>query len=296
MKKTNKYIKLIRITKGFLVSRKIPKSFSKKNNNFFSNPELVIIWVLMQKEEKHYRDMPDFLELLKEEIGLKKIPHFTTINKFVLRVKPFWFEELISEIVRSIKANQVICAIDGTGFSLNSRSSYFETIVGERKEFLQLTACFENSRRLITAARIRRKRRNENIEVNYLMNRTAKEANVSIYLADKLYDSEKNHELAEKYGARLITPLRKKTKQLWRMSGPKRKKLFKNFPQGIYNKRASICENGFSIIKNKYGDLIYAKRFKSQKNELLGKILAYNIGKLIRLYRYFLQRCLDRKI
>jgi len=56
--------------------------------------------------------------------------------------------------------------------------------------------------KLITAVKIRRKQRNENI------------------LADKVYDSEKNHELAEKYGAKLIVPLVKKTEQFYRKRNP----------------------------------------------------------------------------
>jgi hypothetical protein len=293
MKRTNKYKKLIRITKGFFVKRRIPGSFSKKNNNKFSNSKLVIIWVLMQKEEKHYREMEDFLDLLKDEIGLKKIPHYTTINKFVLRIKPIWFEELISEIISSLNLRDSLCAIDGTGFSLVNRSSYFETIAGSRKEFMQLTACFVSPKRVISAVRIRRKKRNENIDVPYLIDRTSKVANVSIYLGDKLYDSEKNHELAEAKGSLFIAPLRNHKAKYHRIRGFRRKRLFKSFPRELYNKRASICENGFSIIKNKYGDRIYAKKFKSQKNELLGKILAYNLGKLIVTVTnksYFLQR------
>ena len=102
---------------------------------------------------------------------------------------------------------------------------------------------------------------------------------------DKLYDSEKNHIVAEKCGTRMIAPLRKKTKQYHRIKGVHRKRLFKDFPREIYNKRASICENGFSRLKNGYGDIIYAKRFKAQKNEALGKIVAYNLMKVIK-YNY----------
>lgn len=103
-----------------------------------------------------------------------------------------------------------------------------------------------------------------------------------------IYDSEKNHIVAEECGARLITPLRKKTKQYHRIKGIHRKKLFKNFPREIYNKRASICENGFSRLKNGYGDVIYAKKFKTQKNEALGKIIAYDLVKIIK-YHYTIE-------
>jgi len=282
MKRCNKYKKLIIKIKGIVKSRKIPSSFSKKKNNVFGNVKHIIFWILMQKEKKHYREMPDFLDLLRDEIGLSRIPHFTTINKFALRVKPFWFEELIAEIVKSVATEEaLICAIDGTGFSLNSRSAYFETIAGTRREFIQFNSCCESKYHLITACRIRRKKRNENIDAPYLMEKTSNQINVDTYLGDKAYDSEKNHQIAEDLGARFIAPLRKSTKQYYRVKGLHRKKLFKSFPRELYNKRASLVENEHSVIKNKYGEVIFAKRFKTQKNELLGKVLAYNIEKII---------------
>jgi len=120
------------------------------------------------------------------------------------------------------------------------------------------------------------------------MKKTSRQLKLKAFLMDKLYDSEKNHIIAEKCGTRMITPLRNKTKQYYRIHGEHRKRLFRNFPREIYNKRASICENGFSRLKNGYGDVIYAKKFKTQKNEVLGKIVAYNLMKIIR-YCYIIR-------
>jgi len=131
----------------------------------FSNTKHITMYVLKIKEKKDYRDMPDFLELLKDEIGLKRIPHFTTINKFALRVKPIWFDALMEELLNSVYTEEaVICSIDGTGLSLNSRSKYFETIVGRRNLFMQCNICYESKHKLILACRLRRKRRNESID------------------------------------------------------------------------------------------------------------------------------------
>ncbi|MEK6848349.1 MAG: hypothetical protein AABX65_01825, partial [Nanoarchaeota archaeon] len=77
MKKSNGYKKFIAKVKSACKARRIPKSFSKKNNNVFSNSKHMAMYGLMKKEKKYYRDMPDFLELLRDEIGLKRIPHFT---------------------------------------------------------------------------------------------------------------------------------------------------------------------------------------------------------------------------
>jgi len=294
MKKSNKYKKLINRTKGIIRSARIPKSFSRKNNNVFSNEKHIVMQVLMQKEKKHYRDMPDFLELIRSELGLRRIPHFTTINKFSLRVKPYWFELLIGQIVSSFESE--MAAIDGTGFSLNHRSRYFCTIAGERKQFMQFNACAELKNMLITAVRIRRKKRNENVDVSYLMEKSAKQLKISNFLADKAYDSEKNHELAEKYNARFIAPLRKNGDiPVRRTFGVHRKQLRRNFPKEIYRNRVKI-EGVFSAIKRKYGELIYSRKFVSEKNELLCRVLAYDTEKIVNLSKikiYFLQDLSD---
>ena len=290
MRKINFYKKLIERVKSVVRAARVPKSFSKKNNNVFSNEKHIIMSVLMQLEKKHYRDMPAFLKLLQKEIGLRRIPCFSTINKFVLRIKHLWLEQLIARIVKSEQA--CLIAIDGTGFSLNFRSPYFTKIAGERNRFLQCVAAFDTQRKLITAAKIRRKKRHENIDAPYLMKQSAKQLKIDYFVADKAFDCEKNHELAESYGAKFIAPLKGNGKiPIRRTRGYHRKQLKRNFPREIYNKRAS-AENGYSVIKRRYGDVAYSKKFVAQKNEILFRIIAYNIEKVINssvLLIYFTQ-------
>ena len=277
MKKNNFYKKLIARVGNAVRASRIPRSFSKKNNNVFSNEQHIIMQVLMQFENKRFRDMPRFLELLAIELNLPRIPCFTTINKFSLRIKSVLIENLITHLVKSSKKR--IVAIDGTGFSLIKSSVYFGTVVGEIKRFIQYVAAADIGTKLITSISLKRRKRNENIAVKSLMRKTAKSGKVSIYLGDKLYDSEKNHELAKKHGARFIAPLKRAEVPIHRRKGCHRKELAKNFPQKLYNKR-SIIESIFSVIKRKFGQMIYSKKFKTQKNEILFRTVAYNVDRL----------------
>ena len=288
MRRENKYKKLIVRARGKIRASRIPRTLSKKNNNVFSNEKHIIMYLLMQVENKNYREMPDFLELVNRWLKLPKIPHYTTINKFVLRAKPWWFEKLIAEIVKDCKSE--IAAIDGTGFSLTRGSRYYGKIAGERREFLQCNACCETKYKLITSVRVRRKRRNENVDVNRLMRKTSKQISIKVYLGDKLYDSEKNHERARGYNARFIAPL-KNDVPVHRTNGRFRKKLRREFPEKLYHKR-SLIESSFSAIKRKYGGVIYSRKFRSQKIELLTKVLAYDLEKSLNIFNltiYFLQ-------
>jgi transposase len=281
VKKENKYKRLIQRVKSGVRAARIPRCFSKKKNNVFSNEQHIVIQVLMQLEGKALRDMPEFLSLLQTELHLARAIHFTTINKFALRIKQTYLEEIISKMVKSNVSSMV--AIDGTGFSLNTRSPYFCTIAGERNRFMRTNCAAELNRKVITAVRLRRRKRNENIDVKYLIERTSEQINVSAFLADKAYDSEKNHMLAHEHGAKFVCPLKRSPWgkiSFYRIGGRFRKQSYHNFPRELYRRRVNI-ESIFSAIKRRFGHELYCKKFTSQKNELLFRILAYNTEKLI---------------
>jgi hypothetical protein len=289
MQKEDFYKKLIQRVKSGVRAARIPRSFSKTKNNVFSNEQHIVIQVLMQLEGKKLRDMPSFLALVQDELHLARALHFTTISKFALRIKQTLLEGIIARMVKSNEASLV--ALDGTGFSLNSRSPYFCTIAGERNRFMQTNVAVEVKRRLIIAVRLRRKKRNENIDVPYLMKESSRQVPITAFLADKAYDSEKNHELASALGTRLIAPLRWENTPVHRTSGIHRKQLRRTFPSELYRQRV-IVESIFSAVKRRFGYRIYNKTFDSQRNELLFRFIAYNAEKLVNLAIvevYFLQ-------
>ena len=280
MRSEDFYKKLIQRVKSGVRASRIPRSFSKKKNNVFSNEQHIVIQVLRQLEGKALRDMPSFLTLLQKELHLARAIHFTTINKFALRVKQTILETIIARMVKSNESSLV--AIDGTGFSLNARSPYFCAIAGERNRFMQTNVAIEVKRRLIIAVRLRRKKRNENIDVPYLMEQSSKQLPITAFLMDKGFDSEKNHELATQLGTNSIAPVRMKTDSTHRTHGFHRKRLKRNFPSEIYRQRV-IIESIFSAVKRRFGYSLLARKFISQKNELLFRFIAYNSEKLVNL-------------
>ena len=280
MRSINFYKKLIERIKRMVRAARIPRSFSKKKNNVFSNEQHIVIQVLMQLEDKALRDMPSFLILVQEQLHLARAIHFTTINKFSLRIKSVLLESLIARLVKSNQESLV--AIDGTGFSLNARSPYFCTIAGERNRYMQTVVAADVKQRLVAAIRLRRKKRNENIDVPYLMEQSSKQLKITAFLADKGFDSEKNHCLAEEQGTRFIAPLRKRSVRKYLVTGLHRKQLVNNFPSEMYRQRV-IIESIFSAIKRRFGHQIYARRFSTQKNELMFRIIAYDVERLVNL-------------
>ena len=98
-------------------------------------------------------------------------------------------------------------------------------------------------------------------------------------MQNKGYDAEKHHKfVGYELKSKMIAPLRRHGKKI---KGFYRKQMIK-LPK-IYKKRSSISENGHSILKGSLGDTIYAKKFRTQKIEGLGKMLVYNIVKAINI-------------
>ncbi len=90
------------------------------------------------------------------------------------------------------------------------------------------------------------------------------------------------HEFAEKEGFIHIAPIRKMKKQGFKIRGRLRKKLAKCFPKKKYHRR-SIIENMWFCVKKICGKVIFAKKWMMQKKEMLAKVLAYNIHRLVKL-------------
>jgi hypothetical protein len=82
---------------------------------------------LMQRIRKSYREYTyDFLtgaDRLLEAIGIAKIPHFTTIEKFMLRIPSMLLERVIGGFI--LLTRKQLFAPDSSGFSLHHASIYY---------------------------------------------------------------------------------------------------------------------------------------------------------------------------
>jgi transposase len=104
-------------------------------------------------------------------------------------------------------------------------------------------------------------------------------------LADKGYSSRASYQVAKNLGAQAYIPF--KTNATGNSNGCKLwRKMFLYFQLNQeefmqhYHKRSNI-ESAFASIKKKFGDSLKSKNKTARINELLCKILAYNIVVLI---------------
>jgi len=107
----------------------IPLYSSKFSRKDFTLWQHIALLVLMQRMRRSYREfVDDFLavtERLLDVLGLSKLPHFTTLEKFALRVSGVLLERVMGGFIHLTRIRSQVFAPDASGFSLQHASRYY---------------------------------------------------------------------------------------------------------------------------------------------------------------------------
>jgi len=268
--KESKYLKFIE--KGLELAKSIPRYFSKFSNKIFCNHQKIVLLVLKQKLRTTYRDLIEILKIsdIPSYLGLKRIPHRTTLIKFAKKIKP----KLLNFLLPHRKAKHV--AVDASGFELEKKSYYYRTVWNSNrrqktKRYMKLSLSVDTDKHLILRYKIRKKFRNDTLDfIN-----TIRDLKVKKVFADKGYDSKKNRRFViNKLKAIPIIPVRRHTNFYGYL------KQGKKIDGSDYHQRSKV-ETVFSMIKRRYGSVLLSKSNSTQKVELITKLIAHNIDRAI---------------
>jgi|TARA_Y100000310_G_scaffold311502_1_gene357815 transposase len=278
-KKESQYLKFI--DKALELCKTIPRYFTKFSNKIFCNHQKIILLVLKQKLRTTYRDLIELLKIsdIPLYIGLKHIPHHTTLVKFAQKIKP----QLLTLLLPHREAD--IVGVDGTGFSVENRSKHYEFRAALRsyRRYVKLSISADMEQKLILRSKIHLSPRNDIRDFMSLM----QGIKTCFVCADKAYDSNENHRFVmqdlnakslidiKNYGSR-----RRNWRKDWRKLAKKR------FDEKKYHQRSKV-ESIFSSVKRKYGSCLKARSFLAQKKEVLCKLVAYNIDVVAKLFVYW---------
>jgi hypothetical protein len=289
IKHSSNYLNFIDI--AIEVSKILPDYSNKFSKQEFTQKQLMTLYILKQKSKMSY---DEFVEDFKtrncavEDLGLTKIPCASTIKMFISRVETRILEEIIIGTIKLTNNKNLETAIDSTGFQLEDGSYSYMKRIGtatKKRKNLKLSGCVDTQKHLFLAVKIRKSNTHDSRDFRPLILKVKKTGkNINFNTADKAYDSEELHKFSEENGFVNIVPLRKKTKQFYRIHGTHRKRLSKNFPEEKYHRR-SIIENMWFCVKRLCGKVVFAKKWINQKKELIGKVIAYNIHRLVQLTR-----------
>ena len=231
---------------------------------------------------------------------LPKAPHYTLSSEAMNRpeLTPI-LKDLITRSALPLAALEGGFAPDSTGIRTTSFGAWMEEKHGDEREhvWLKAHALAGTRTHVIIRAIVTDKDGADNPQFEPLI-REAVEAGFPLkeVYADKAYSARSNYALAEEVGFDLFVPFKSNARarvssrghavgdgkahsMLWR-------KAFYFFQmhrdefEAKYHARSNV-ESVFSALKRKFGETLRSRTPTAQTNELLAKILAYNLTVLI---------------
>ena len=231
---------------------------------------------------------------------LPKAPHYTLSSEAMNRpeLTPI-LKDLITRSALPLAALEAGFAPDSTGIRTTSFGAWMEEKHGDEREhvWLKAHALAGTRTHVIIRAIVTGKDGADNPQFEPLI-REAVEAGFPLkeVYADKAYSARSNYALAEEVGFDLFVPFKSNARarvssrghavgdgkahsMLWR-------KAFYFFQmhrdefEAKYHARSNV-ESVFSALKRKFGETLRSRTPTAQTNELLAKMLAYNLTVLI---------------
>lgn len=282
----------LRVAQGSYAPYSCPKSPHK-----FSQPQLVACLVVKEFHRLDYRGLHSLLgewSDLRETLGLKRVPHFTTLCAASRRLlkKPH-ADRLMGLILRHCRRKGILprksrlAAIDSTGLESRHVSHYFTQRCQRhnahwKTRFPKLSAICDTKSHLILGAVFSRGPRPDHCEFEPTVRSAAGRQRMATLLGDAGYDSEPGHRLChQQIGVRSIFPVTcrgrpRHDRQPRSLGGYYRRKLFQRFPKKTYGQRWQI-ETSFSMIKRLLDSALRARLYHSQCREMYLRILTFNL-------------------
>lgn len=216
-------------------------------------------------------------------------PHYNAISKTLLKPEiTSILHELVYLSALPLAGIETDFAIDSSGFRCSTFGHYCEDThrTVHARNWLKTHICTGVKTNIVTDVVITKERVNDSPQFEKLLRKTAQGFKIGDVVADKAYSSRKNHDIVGELGGKVYIPFKE------RSTGQSRgsflwTKAFHYFQfhrdefDEHYHKRSNV-ESTFAAIKKKFGETVKSKNRVAQENELLCKIVAYNITVLIR--------------
>ena len=138
--KPNKLLEFIK--KAFKYSKIVLNKYSSNfSRHDFTQPASFTLLAVKIYTRSTYRQITDLLELsdkIQKYLHLKKIPHYTTLQKFFRRLPTSILQEINKQILINHTISGEIIALDGSGFTNDYADKYYAIIrQKERKSYVK---------------------------------------------------------------------------------------------------------------------------------------------------------------
>ncbi|MBN2251289.1 MAG: IS5 family transposase [Candidatus Altiarchaeota archaeon] len=285
----NRLIKIAEAIVKVCRGAKIPVYSCRKSKHVYRQEQHVAIVCMMKYFRLHYRSVVQLLELMpsmRKAVGLARMPHYTTVQKFFRRFSSSKVEQMLRETVRLFGIRESVLAIDSTGFSSNASSRYYSMIRYRqsgrvwRDAYVKNAASVDTESQAIVSVMPKKVHTSDYMDLIPLAKRSSKVVKVGTVLADRGYDSESNNRFV-RYDMKARNVIRVRTGTRCRKrNGRLRKESELSFDWETYLKR-NVVEMVFSVIKRRFGDTLYSRSLRLQKKELKTMCIVYNLHRYV---------------
>ena len=223
---------------------------------------------------------------LPDEAVDSPIPRFNTVCYYL---RADWMTPVLLELVTvsatPVRGLETAFAVDGTGWSTHPFERWLDhrlEVETVRHGWVKLHIISGDLTNVISRAVISPSNHHDNPYFRELVTSTAQHFKMSKVQADMAYSSRVNYDLVRRLGAELYVPFKSNTVPVvddgsaWSDA----LQFFNNFPDAFndeYHQRSNV-ESTNSALKRKFPAQLRSKAFSGHVNEILCKIIAYNLG------------------
>lgn len=244
----------------------------------FTQRQLLALLVLRKFLRATYRGTVEQVALmpeLRDALALKKLPHYTTLQKFDARAN---VETLVNSILARL-AHDVTGgkpadgAMDSTGVEVTNASAHFVSRKGQKRDkFLKVCMVILCTALIPTRLHLEWGPRDDHTHAKQLATAAHRASPLSMLWCDKGYDSEPFHEHCwEKLGVISYAPTRMREGQQY--AGGTHRILMQEQWTG-YGKRWA-CETFHSGMKRTVGSTLTARTETTMRHEAALMVLTY---------------------
>jgi hypothetical protein len=276
-KQTHRLIRIVHLS--LAVCRRHMSSHShKKSPRKFTQPQLMTCLILRALTKTTYRGFVEFLAVspvLQEAMGLRSLPHFSTLQCFAERLNPDLVDSLLGQVLKEAGISGDRVAMDATGVSTTSASAHYVARSGKTRErWVKLSVAVLIGPILAVSLVCSWGPSNDLTEASSLLARAVDRVPLRQVVADSGYDAEGFHQQCrQKYGVESLIPIQPRRNGAV-VTGEYRNQM-KQMPSD-YRRRWN-AESFFSGLKRITGNCLLARKPQALFVEGALRVLAYTI-------------------